>query len=240
MPRLGRFFKKRRFRKRKLRYRRKRVTVSTVKRLISRTQEQKVFHSQATNITVYDPTTTVPILLFSNFGLLPQGTADEMRVGDRVQVKHFRMWYDFHTDDAPTGSASTPGIPIMFRIIVFLWKPESTTDTAYNPQITGSDVCGGVLAPYSIDNKQMYKILYDSKARVIVNDQSNTVKCGYVSRYLKSNFVQFQSTALASGLATNKIYVWVNAVNPRTELAHSPVFPQCKFNLQLEYRYTDA
>lgn len=236
MPfRRSRFRRKfRKFGSKKARTNRKFARVGTVKRMLAKGVEMKVFHQDL--YTNFGGALTGPIIR-STAGEIVQGLQDGERVGDRIILKKLDLLWCVSLQQNTAVSADA-NAQIIWRMIVFTWKPESM-DSGSGGVITGDDVCGGVLEPYSWDNRQQYKILMDTGPRYLIwadapGSNPKTVSTGKRRLFMK-NQLQYQPTA---GSATNNVYVWIDANLVTTEVDFTP--PEVLFNVTAQSYYTDS
>lgn len=237
MPRFVRLVRRRRRRggTRKARKNRKLATVGSVKRLIAKNQELKVFHQDL--FTNFGGGYSGPIIR-ETVGEIVQGVTDGERIGDRTLMKKFDMLWTVHLQNNTTGDASA-NWQVVYRIIVFMWKPESY-DSGTAP-IVGDDIAGGVMEPYSHDNRSQYKILFDTGPRSLIwassaagGSNPKTISTGMIrgKRVMKPQ--QFQS----GGGCTNNVYVWFD-VNSVTTIAGG-IPPEVLFNCTFQTYFTDS
>lgn len=112
------------------------------KNVVSRKIETKYIDS--TYNSGFDSTGTIQIL--SN--IITQGVTDSDRVGDRLEIKNFAM----------RGYASYGDTVNIMRVILFQWKPSSTTA----PVITDVLQTAHRFSHYNHDKKGLYRVLYDT------------------------------------------------------------------------------
>lgn len=112
------------------------------KNLVSRKIETKYIDSTYTS--GFDSSGTIQLL--SN--IITQGVGDSDRVGDKCEMKSFAMrGYAQHGD--PTN---------IMRVILFQWKPSSTSA----PVITDVLQTAHRFSHYNHDKKALYRVLYDT------------------------------------------------------------------------------
>lgn len=173
-----------------------------VKKLISVTQELKYFINNQAGTSV----TTTPIV--TDLSLIPQGNTDQERTADRLMLCGN---LEFHGHAVVAGGA-TGDIYDTFRIILFQWHPNSVPISS-SLLVNGPSGVIDVYSHYSHDNRQEFKIIYDTLFDVVGNglSASNT----YAPNMLRSWSLHIPLTKISKQLqyvggttvGTNHIYM---------------------------------
>jgi len=133
------------------------VTRSQIQRVVRGLAERKYFET----IEVYtggdavDWNGTIEVLT-----LLPQGTTDHSRIGDKCTGTSLEFMWDFKPS---LTNYTTIKAQIMLRIILFIWKDEvvpTPGDLLHLAVVGGTDMAP--LAPFHHDKRIARKILWDS------------------------------------------------------------------------------
>lgn len=214
----------RRFRKRGGKARRKNrklATIGSVKRLIGKNQELKVFHADPLTLTsIYG------VVSVSDLTLISEGTADGERVGDRILLKGASIHWSIQLQEN-LASTSTDFVPYIYRVALFTWKPEANVVA-----VAGQNVLGGVLHAWSHDNRQQYKVIYDSGPRTMTWNVDRNCAAGHIRAFLK-NQIQYQGGD--ENFGTYKVYLWMSCQIADSRVGTVPVDVLANCNAQMTY-----
>lgn len=176
-------------------YKKKVGIKTTIRKMISRTQELKRFDGILAETSI----TTTPTI--SDLFFPTQGDTDTERIGDQLILTkncEFNLTVRWNTLNLLDGSS-------FFRIIIFQWHP-NTVPISSDLLINVGGV-GTVRSLYNLDTRQQYDIIYDRIASVNTwdNDRPWIGPRRIFSNKINKR-VQFVNGTTAG---TNKIYMYL-------------------------------
>lgn len=168
-----------------------RTVTRIVKKELSKSVEKKFVLSEFTG-AISDN------INFNRLNTPGNGTADNERVGDTIYLKSIYYNYSFIVDDGTN----------LVRFMIIQWL----NDSSHNPPV-GSSILEGsstipVQAPYSMNNSQNYRILYD-KTHTLSDTGANRViqRRGYITKIPCRKVVFTNNDANAANVKKGQIYL---------------------------------
>lgn len=196
---------KRRYRK----PRRKLATVATVKKMIAFNHEKK-YNNNTRNSLGVDNAGTIDAICQPS-----QGSSDTTRDGDAIVVKSIDLRFNVIGGDATNFT----------RFILFQWKPDTSPIVG---DILLSSAGLANVSPYNHDNKQMFKILYDTSVATTLNGPNAVTRRKLVFKGFNKK-LQWQG---GGAVGTNLIYLLM--ISDSAAASHPQVTYTCYST------YTDA
>lgn len=180
----------------------KRLAAQSANRAIARTSEHK--HYENTAFINSGSSTSVGV---AQMTAIPQSStgaqSDNTRVGDVVKITSFQFRFGLKLADDYN----------LVRIIFFQWLSDSTP--------VGSDILLStsypLYSPYTADNRNLYKILYD---RTVVLDANKPVV--YEHKFLSRGFVKKMHWTAGSATAGSN-HIWYLNVSDSGAISHPAV-----------------
>lgn len=211
------FYKKKKFVPRR-RYKR-----TNVQSLVKKTVHKELNRNLETKFTMTALTGNIGNSAnFNRIATPGVGTSDSDRTADTIMIKSLYIDYSFIADDSTN----------LIRFIVFQWYQDSSLNPPIAASILESSSFSQVQAPYSMNNAQNYRILYD-RTHTLSTAGSNEVI--HVKKYLTKipcrKLVFTNSSANSANIKKGQIYVLEVSDSALSGPALSCV---CKLN------YTDA
>jgi len=125
------------------------------------------------------------------------GTAENQRIGDTIMVKSIYIDYSFIYQDNTN----------LARFIVFQWFQDSSLNPPVAASILEAASTKPVQAPYSMNNSQNYRILYD-KTHALAESGGNAVvlRKHYITKIPCRKLVFTNSNADAENIKKGQIY----------------------------------
>lgn len=149
------------------------------------------------------------------------GTGDDERIGDTITVKSIYINYSFIVQDSTN----------LARFIVFQWM----NDSSINPPVAASILEGSstrpVQAPYSMNNSQNYRILYDRTHCVSDNGNAVMLRKQYITKIPCRKMVFTNDNANAANVKKGQLYL----LEVTDSAASGPTL-----NCVIKLNYTDA
>lgn len=166
--------------------------INTVQQVLRRNSELKYFD------TAFSYSFTTTGTGTQNITVIPQGTTDTTRIGDRLKITSVEFRYNIF--DASTAISIYSKQTV--RLVLVHWFPATTP--GYSDVLTTSTT----RALYNHDQRQMYKICWD-KTISVIGGTSSDMKTGHIMYYPKKNTsVQFQN---AGTTGTNRFFLFIVA-----------------------------
>lgn len=180
---------------------------TTVKRLISNTQEKK--HFLVTNASGISQSTVGTITKLSS---IAQGDSDTDRDGDRLTLKSLRF----------TATISNSDTYNRFRVILFRWNPDDSTAPTVGDILQNS--AGNlldVLLPTHLDKSSNFHVIHD-RTYTTATDGANEaigVKKTFYGKRLGTKTIQYNA-----GLTTGFRNVYMLTVSDSGAAAHPYIY----------------
>lgn len=177
-----------------------------VKRIVNRGQEINYLFYNPTSNTFY----TTPFINDVTSGI-SQGFTDNQRVGDELTAISFEFRAHIYLTAVYNEHIN------FSRIIIFQWKPDSTTTVPTMADILGPGTLGtpNYTSHYNHDKRSLYKIMYDRTFVTVAQDSNNLTNqsAHYVRRTLKVPHKDVQYIAAAT-TGPYHIYMLLVGSNP--------------------------
>lgn len=135
---------------------------------------------------------------------IPQGDTDTTRDGDRLGLRSIELDFSVYQDTLVTAATDD-----VIRIIVFQWYPATTPSDSAMLTSVASGSTRACMVPYSHDNRQMFRILFDRSYSLQYYGKS----CYKVKTLIKRfphKMIQYQS---GTTTGTNKVYLMACTMN---------------------------
>jgi len=136
----------------------------------------------------------------ANIFLLPSpgtGTTDQTRESDQIYLRSLYYEYDFIFEDSTN----------LVRFIIFQWMQDSSLNAPVSASILEAAVTSTVRAPYSMNNSQNFRILYD-RTHTLADNGSNALimRKGYLKKIPLRKIVYTNTNANAANIKKGQLY----------------------------------
>lgn len=191
-----------------------------VRKQINRNLETKFLCTQSVavgvNTTPNFTTILVPAL----------GNTENERIGDTITLKSLYYNYSVQYEDSTN----------VFRIIIFQWMQDSSLNAPIVNSIleqSSATTQDYVYSPYSMNNAQNYRILYDRTHLVQQQGTQIVHRKGYITKFPNRKIVFTNASGgSVSNIKRGQIYVLT--------MSDSSVAPHPDWNATFKLNYTDA
>lgn len=203
-------FRRKRYLKKRVYRKRKNYIPKAYKRFVKNTLAKRVEYKYHT--AYYVPSSIPNNGLITNLVDIPQGVLDTERIGDQIRLATITFRYVVTVGDSFN----------FLRLIIFQFKANNSLNPGVSAILNGTSPT--YLSQYSVDNNQIFQILYDRTHRLDTDDPAKVVigKCNM--KYCKRK-LQFQ--AGSNTIGTGMIYAL--AISDSAQAPHPGIIGEFNF-----------
>jgi len=180
-------------------YKPRRKTRTNMRTMVKKTVKREMSKNIETKFIVGEFTGAITDSVnFNRVSTPAVGTGDNERIGDTITVKSLYINYSFIADDTTN----------LVRLIVFQWFQDSSNNPPVAASILEASASIHVQAPYSMNNSQNYRILYDRTHTLSTDGSSRVVLAKkYITKIPCRKIVFTNSSGNSANIKKGQIYV---------------------------------